>query len=123
MKIKMKSGVRRYKPARVVNPVTEFHTTRLFPCQSFVLKLRKPVNFLSACSTGAYFDVSILSDMLIIEQIEEDLETGDKVYTIGQKYNLAEWVEYGEVALGDVLITLCDNSHPDATDFLSTICV
>lgn len=120
-----KSSCPSRKPVRVVNPTARWHTSRLYPRQPLIIMLRKPSMFLENVSDDAEFKVSAYSEFLIIEEMEEDTETGDKVFTINQKFDLSGWAEYGEVLLGEINITLHNNNHAKAhkQNYKSSICV
>lgn len=110
------------RPVRIVNPTGNWHTALLFPCQSLIVKLRKPCVFLKA-SPEAEFDITLFSDFLIIERCEHTEKTGDKVFRISPKYDLTAWVQFGQVLLGNICIRLINNKCNDTENFSSNICV
>jgi len=119
-----KSPIRKCKPIRVINPTGRCHTARVYAGQSITLMLRKPVLFLENCSNEAEFIVTTYSDFLIVECVEEN-ESGDKLYTINQKYDLSGRAEHGEMYLGEINIRLANNTHVSAKkqDYASSVCV
>src|SRR4051812_20981528 len=117
---KNKSSVRSYSPVRVVNPRAEWYTARVHPCQSLIIKLRKPSTFIPECSENARFKVVLYSNFLIQDKAETDKD-GDWVYTFNQKYNLSDWVKHSQIALGEIGISLVDNEKE--SKFHSNVCV
>lgn len=114
---------KRYKPVRVVNPTATWNTTKIHPCQSVILKMRRPATWLHATSNDAQFDVKLTSDFLMLEKVESNKD-GDRIYTISQKYDLTHWADTSNVVLGELKITLTNNHHENAEtqDYDCTLC-
>lgn len=118
-----KAGPKRYKPTRVMNPYSAWHTQHQLPCQSLKLKLTPPHKIpVQDCSENAAFAVTLKSEFLRIESITEDKD-GDTVYFISPKYDLTDWAEHGEVFLGNIEIGIINNNHPNACPYKVSICV
>lgn len=109
----MRKSVKYCKPQRIVNPVKNWHSVRLLPGQPFVVKLKKPNEFLAYCSDDARFKVELKSDFLFVEEEECDREKCSEILRIGQKYDLSPWTAHGQVLLGHVEIKLVNNTHKE----------
>lgn len=112
------------KPVRVINPIG-IHSARLHARQAIKLVLSPLQSWSQYVSADAKQEVTLSSDYLFIERVEED-NKGQTVYHIGQKYDLSKWAGVSECYLGEIYVDIIGNDHKEAHKLKydgGTICV
>lgn len=97
-------------PVRVVNPISLWHTVKLMPCQRLELRLRPPSVFITGANPEDTINYKLTSDFLFINDV--DRKDNNLNLMLSQKFDLSSWVPYGQVFLGNLVLTI-NNKNVD----------